>query len=79
MTTEEFRAALQRLGLSQGALARLLTRFRDPADPVTVRRRVERWAQGGSRVPGEMIALLTVLELYPQILSDAHLVRYSGR
>ena len=62
MTTEDFRAALSRLGLSQAALARLLAELGDTAQPSTILRRIERWIQGTRRVPGEMAALLTLLE-----------------
>lgn len=70
MDTTTFRACLDRLGLSQGALARLLTELGDPASALTVLRRVERWAQGAARVPGEMVAFLALLERYPRILRD---------
>jgi hypothetical protein len=70
MNTEEFRAALLRLELSQGALARMFTELGDPASPITVRRRVERWAQGASTVPGEVTAFLTILERFPKVLAS---------
>jgi DNA-binding transcriptional regulator YiaG len=74
MTTDEFRATLKRLGLSQGALSRILLHLGDPAEPITVRRRVERWAQGGHRIPGEAIALLTLLDQHADILDELQLV-----
>lgn len=68
MTTEEFRAALLRLDLSQGEVSRLLNRLGDTATPHTVRRRVERMAQGLATVSGELAALITVFEQFPTVL-----------
>ena len=68
MTTDEFRATLQRLRLSQGELARLLAQLGDGASHHTILRRVERWAQGVSAVPGEAAALLGLLVRFPGVL-----------
>ncbi len=65
MTDDELTAALRRLGLSQAALARLLDDLgeRQPA-PTTV----WRWADGRSRVPIGVGALLRLLEEIPDDL-----------
>jgi hypothetical protein len=68
MTTDEFRSTLDALQLSQGALARLLGHLGDTAEPLTIRRRVERWAQGATTVPGEAAALLNLLAQFPYLL-----------
>jgi len=62
MTETEFTETLARLGLSQAALARLLDDLgeRQPA-PTTV----WRWADGRSRVPIGIGALLRLLESLP--------------
>jgi hypothetical protein len=62
MTGPEFTETLARLGLSQAALARLLDELgeRQPA-PTTV----WRWADGRSRVPIGIGALLRLLESLP--------------
>ncbi len=67
MTTEEFRESLGRMKLSQGALARMFKALGDTADPLTIRRRVESWAQGRTRVPGEAAAFMTLLERFPAV------------
>lgn len=61
MTSDEFRAALARLDLTQVGLARLLQEHGDPAQLPSIIRRVQRWASGEYRVPGEAIALLNLL------------------
>jgi DNA-binding transcriptional regulator YiaG len=68
MTNDEFRTWLERNAMSQGALARLLIHLGDTAAPLTIRRRVERWAQGRVAVPGEAAALLNLLERFPYLL-----------
>jgi DNA-binding transcriptional regulator YiaG len=65
MTPTQFRAAIARLGLTQSSLARLLSELGDPADPKTILRRVQRWATGDHSVPGEVVALLTLLHRHP--------------
>lgn len=59
MTTDEFRAALERLGLSQIAAASVLL-----VDPRTVRR----WAAGERDIPGPAVALLRLLDSCPAAL-----------
>jgi hypothetical protein len=58
-----FRAALERLGLSQSAYARLLQQLGDPGGHAVILRRVQRQVGGESRVSGETIALLTLLSI----------------
>jgi hypothetical protein len=70
MTQNQFRTTLARLKLSQGALARLLTHLGDTADPTTIRRRVERWAQGATPVPGEAAAFLNLFAKFPDLLRE---------
>jgi len=70
MEREELRQTLAELEMSQGALARLFIQLGDTAAPLTVRRRVERWCQGGSNVPGEAAAFLNLLKRYPKVLAD---------
>jgi hypothetical protein len=70
METDELRDALRELDLTQGALARIFTYLGDPADPMTIRRRVERWAQGGTRISGEGAALVNLLKRYPAIAAE---------
>lgn len=62
MTPEEFRKALARMNLQPGQLADIMRALGDPADHQTVSRRIRRWAKGEAKVPGEAIALLTLLE-----------------
>lgn len=65
MTDEEFTESLQRLGLSQAALARLLDDLGEQQPAPTT---VWRWADGRSRVPIGVGALLRLLEQLPQEL-----------
>jgi len=58
MTANEYRAALARLGLTQGAAARLLG-----VEPRTS----ERWACGVSAIPGPVVRLLWAIERYPRL------------
>ncbi|CAA7613143.1 conserved hypothetical protein [Candidatus Terasakiella magnetica] len=62
MTEDEFTEALQRLGLSQAALARLLDDLGEQQPAPTT---VWRWADGRSKVPIGVGALLTLLERLP--------------
>lgn len=57
-----FQARLRDLGLSQAAFARLLRDLGDRSDTQTIERRIRRWTAGKARVPGEAIALLTLIE-----------------
>ncbi len=59
MTSDEFRAALALLGLSQSAFARLLVELGDVAGDKE--RTVQRWATGQQDIPGPILALLKVL------------------
>jgi DNA-binding transcriptional regulator YiaG len=70
MNPDEFREALARLNLSQGALARLFRHLGDPAEAQTIRTRVERWASGKARVSGEAVAMLGLFRCYPNVLAD---------
>lgn len=65
MTDDEFTEALRRLGLSQAALARLLDDLGEQQPAPTT---VWRWADGRSRVPIGVGALLRLLEQLPQDL-----------
>lgn len=62
MTEDEFTEALQRLGLSQAALGRLLDDLGEQQPAPTT---VWRWADGRSRVPIGVGALLNLLEQLP--------------
>ncbi len=62
MTEDEFTEALQRLGLSQAALGRLLDDLGEQQPAPTT---VWRWADGRSRVPIGIGALLKLLEQLP--------------
>jgi len=59
MTSDEFRAALALLGLSQSAFARLLVDLGDAAGDKE--RTVQRWATGQQDIPGPILVLLKVL------------------
>ncbi|MDO8607380.1 MAG: hypothetical protein Q7R40_12660 [Phaeospirillum sp.] len=62
MTDDEFTEALRRLGLSQAALGRLLDNLGEQQPAPTT---VWRWADGRSRVPIGIGALLSLLEQLP--------------
>jgi hypothetical protein len=70
MTPDEFRAALARLSLSQGMLSRTFRFLGDPAAAKTIRTRVERWASGKAKVPGEAVAFIGLLDRYPAVLAE---------
>ena len=61
MSTAEFRATLDRLGLTQVALARVLIHLGDQGQPISILRRVQRWAAEVSAVPGETVVLLELV------------------
>jgi hypothetical protein len=65
MTDDEFTDTLRRLGLSQAALARLLDDLGEQQPAPTT---VWRWADGRSRVPIGVGALLRLLEQLPSDL-----------
>ncbi|BAE52734.1 hypothetical protein [Paramagnetospirillum magneticum] len=67
MTDDEFTEALRRLGLSQAALARLLDDLGEQQPAPTT---VWRWADGRSRVPIGVGALLRLLEQLPSELRN---------
>ncbi len=62
MTDDEFTETLRRLGMSQAALARLLDDLGEQQPAPTT---VWRWADGRSRVPIGVGALLRLLEQLP--------------
>lgn len=71
----EFRATLDRLGLSQADLMRLLAYLRDDAtDRVTV----NRWAIGRRPVPPGIVAILRLWEMLPQKTRQKVLKEASG-
>lgn len=59
---ETFRAALDRLGLSQSGLARLMRELGDPRSQPTLLRSVSNWCTGATAVPGEMWVVIRLLE-----------------
>ncbi len=61
MTADEFRAALDLLGLSVSAFAELLVALGDRANDKL--RTVQRWAAGTQDIPGPVQALLQLLVL----------------
>ncbi len=67
MTDDEFTQALRRLGMSQAALARLLDDLGEQQPAPTT---VWRWADGRSRVPIGVGALLRLLEQLPSDLRN---------
>jgi transcriptional regulator with XRE-family HTH domain len=67
MTDEEFTETLKRLGMSQAALARLLDDLGEQQPAPTT---VWRWADGRSRVPIGVGALLRLLEQLPSDLRN---------
>jgi hypothetical protein len=69
MTDDEFTEALRRLGLSQAALARLLDDLGEQQPAPTT---VWRWADGRSRVPIGVGALLRLLEQLPSDLRNQY-------
>ena len=69
MTDDEFTEALRRLGLSQAALARLLDDLGEQQPAPTT---VWRWADGRSRVPIGVGALLRLLEQLPSDLRSQY-------
>ena len=73
-----FRAALDGLGLSQSAYARLLQHLGDPGDHAVILRRVQRQVGGESKVSGETVALLTLLSTCPSETRTA-LIGSAGR
>jgi transcriptional regulator with XRE-family HTH domain len=64
-TAADFRAALDRLGLTQSSLARLLQVLGHPAEIAVSRRRIQRWVAGDAPIAGEMIALIALLDMVP--------------
>jgi hypothetical protein len=62
MTDQEFRAALDRLGLNQSDYCRTLQELGDPRAFETIRRSVANYARGIYAVPGETVVTLTLLE-----------------
>jgi hypothetical protein len=67
MTDDEFTETLRRLGMSQAALARLLDDLGEQQPAPTT---VWRWADGRSRVPIGVGALLRLLEQLPSDLRN---------
>jgi hypothetical protein len=57
-----FRAKLEALGETKGSLARLLIRYGDDRKKATIERQIDRMASGDVRVPGEMRAILGMME-----------------
>jgi hypothetical protein len=57
-----FRAKLAEIGESQRSLARLLVRYGDDRKLETITRHIGRIAGGQARVPGEMRALLNMIQ-----------------
>jgi DNA-binding transcriptional regulator YiaG len=63
MTRQEFVELLKRLNLSQAAFARLLAELGEHPPAATT---IWRWADGRSRVPTGVGALLRLLEILPE-------------
>ncbi|MFA9204909.1 MAG: hypothetical protein ACEQSH_00475 [Bacteroidia bacterium] len=61
MTSDNFRAALDHVGLTQRQFAKLLSQLGDPGSDR--QRKVQRWATGEQDVPGAIAALLGLLVL----------------
>lgn len=57
-----FRERLEALGETKGSLARLLIRYGDDRKKTTIERQLDRMAAGDVKVPGEMRALLGMME-----------------
>lgn len=62
MSAAAFRDRLDRLGLSQSALAREMARQGDPRPVPTILRSISNWARAEYAVPGEMWVVLTLME-----------------
>ncbi len=71
MTAEQFRAALDRLGLDLLGLAHALLDLGDPRAAATVLRRVHAMAAGEIRVPADMMCLLKCFERHPDLMRRA--------
>ena len=63
MDHEAFRAALEHLGLSQRAFARLLLHLSGRQTHI---KSISRWATGERPVSASIIAILALLEMLPQ-------------
>ncbi|MBI2236180.1 MAG: hypothetical protein HYU60_04375 [Magnetospirillum sp.] len=63
MKTQDFIELLRRLSLSQAALARLLAELGEQPPAATT---IWRWADGRSRVPTGVAALLRLIEALPE-------------
>jgi hypothetical protein len=75
MTRQEFLDLLRQLSLSQAALARLLTELGEqPPAPTTI----WRWADGRSRVPTGVGALLRIMQMLPEATRNELLQRARG-
>jgi DNA-binding transcriptional regulator YdaS (Cro superfamily) len=60
MTGSELRAALSRLGMSQRAFARLLSRYNEGADVTATT--VNRWCMGNHPVPAAVALSIDLME-----------------
>jgi len=54
-------AILSGMGMDRADLAALLRDLGDPGTPQAIARRLHRWDTGEARLPGEAVALLTLL------------------
>jgi hypothetical protein len=61
MDYKDFIDILRRMNLTASALAHILQELGDTSGLQTIERRVRRWTNGETSVPGEAVALLTLL------------------
>lgn len=62
MTVDEFRAALAPLGLNQSSFARRLLELGYPASARQVLRRVQRWVDPRTPLPGEAVVIIRLMQ-----------------
>jgi len=65
MTNEEFRGRLEVLGFNQSEFAQRMVELGDPRPFKAVLRRVNGYATGERKVPGELAVVLTLLAVLP--------------
>lgn len=62
MNPDGFREWMERRGLNQTSLARLLHELGDPRPVPTILRTIANWARGVTAVPGEMVVITRLLD-----------------
>jgi hypothetical protein len=62
MTSDEFRIAIERIGLTQSSLARRMQALGDPRPFPTILRTISNQVRGVSAVSGEMCVVMCLLQ-----------------